>query len=59
MVDPQAIALRTAEMFVNLGMSHSNIEYPHINPASFENRFPVVDPELYRTVLASEFLADW
>ena len=49
-VDPQAIALRTAEMFVNLNMAHSKIEYPRINPVSFENRFQVATtPELRRT----------
>ena len=31
-VDLQEIAIKTAEMIVNLGLSHSKIEYPQIEP---------------------------
>ena len=31
-VDPQEIAVKTAEMLVNMGLSHSKIEYPQIKP---------------------------
>ncbi|MCC7413101.1 MAG: hypothetical protein IT495_15910 [Gammaproteobacteria bacterium] len=48
-VDPQAIALKTAEMLVALGLAHSPIEYPRINPVSFEDRFREVEPDLRRS----------
>jgi len=31
-VDPQEIAVKTAEMIVTMGLSHSKIEYPQIKP---------------------------
>ena len=29
-LDPQRIAIKTAEMFVTLGLSHSKLEYPQL-----------------------------
>ena len=36
-VDPQPIAIKTAEMLASLKLSHSKIEYPTIDPASFDH----------------------
>lgn len=47
-VEPQAIAIKTAEMLVNLGLSHSKIEYPPIDPASFE-RFAAAGQTLQKS----------
>jgi len=37
--DPISIAISTAEMLVNLGMVHSDLEYPRIEAASIEDRY--------------------
>jgi allantoin racemase len=48
-VDPIAIAFATAEMLVNLGLSHSKLEYPRIEAASLEDRYAVVETDRLRT----------
>ena len=36
-VDPQPIAIKTAEMLASLNLCHSKIEYPGIDPVSFDH----------------------
>ena len=47
--DPIAIAIATAEMQVNLGMTHSSLEYPRIEAASIEDRYKDSLPDLRRS----------
>jgi allantoin racemase len=46
--DMMAIAIGTAEMLVNVGLSHSKLEYPRIESASLEDRYEAEDSEIRR-----------